>query len=176
MKTHKRKRISEVTDVVAALKQKHHLHDEIRRYFYYDSDLCRALQEYLERDPKPHCLFKNGRVVRNTSAHSGVHFFDCRICTPLISIGPNRNKLGEDFLVFEFHVDLIDNDENDSQEKVQITVPAVLEKKFSKEKFVAWVKKEKSQIVVNKDESIILRIAAKYDIPTAAIKNFLTYL
>ena len=53
---------------------------------------------------------------------------------------------------------------------------ASLEKNFTKEKFANWIRKEKSKIVKNKDEAIILKIAAKYSVPIAVIKSFLIYL
>jgi mevalonate pyrophosphate decarboxylase len=175
----KRNKMSEVTDVVKALHQKQHLHDEIRKYFYYDSALCRALQDYLEKDLNPHCFLKHGRRVINSSAHSGVHFNDAFVCTPMISNGP-KTIFQPDQLVFKFNIDLIDSSEREDREDVSVSVPGTLETHFSKAKFDKWVKQEKEKRVKqtkeHKDEKTILKIAMKYDIPIDAIKHFLSYL
>jgi hypothetical protein len=179
MKTKHRNKMSEVTNVVEALHNKQHLHDEIRKYFYYDSNLCHALQDYLEKDPNPHCFLKHGRRVVNSSAHSGVHFEDALVCATMISHGL-KTIFQPDQIIFKFNIDLIDSSEREDREDVSVTVPATLETHFSKAKFDKWIKEEKEKrdrpLADHKDQKTVLKIAMKYNIPIDAIKHFLSYI
>jgi hypothetical protein len=169
----KRKKMSEITDIVQALKDASKQRDEIRKYFYYDSEVCRTLMTYIEKDPKPHCLFKWDRTIRNTSAHSGVHFREARIYSPIRGFD---NGYKYDMIGFTFDVDLIDDEDRETQEKASVLVPASWEKNFSKAKFDKWVKEEKSKIIKNHDHEIIYGIAKKYDIPVDLVKRFLDHI
>jgi hypothetical protein len=169
----KRNKMSEITDIAQALHDVAKLREEIHKYFIYDSEVCRALQTYIEKDPKPHCLFKWDRSIRNTSAHSGVHFHEARIYSPIRGI---NNGYEYEVILFTFNVDLIDDEDNETQERVTATVPASWEKNFTKAKFNKWVKEEKSKIVKNNDHKIVYNLAKKYDIPVDLVKRFLDHI
>jgi len=177
----KRQKQSKIVDIVKSMMEESDLQSEIRKYFYYDSKLCRVLQDYLAKDSNPHCFFKNNRSIRNTSAHSGVHFKSASIHLDftkhkLHKLAIDKNTPAYKFITFAFDIDLIDKDDNESNETVHISVPASWETNFSQAKLTNWIKTEKRKITNNKTAQIIKDIAIKFDVPLQVTNQFLTYI
>jgi hypothetical protein len=165
------KQQSSIKNVVQELINLANIKNEIRKYFYYDSKLCKAIIEYLAKDPNPHCFFKLNRFIRNTSAHYGVHFNNASIYVPI-----KDDKIKIPMIQFRFDIDLIDKDDNESQEQAYMCVPASLETNFSPILFKNWCTKEKQKIANNPRARIIKKIASDYDVPLQYVNGFLSHI